>query len=73
MMIDGTPMFQVGRDVFGPRDSVMRHLRGETVTTEEAITDASEFGWWPGSSIGVTRPPELWVDQIGDHVGGCDE
>ena len=72
-MIDDTPMFRIGRDVFGPRASVMRHLLGETVTETDVLTDTSEFGWWPGSYTGIARPPELWVGQIGDFVGGCDE
>lgn len=52
--------------MLGPRNSVVRLLRGEEVTSEDWVTDQSEFidSRW----LYFNELPELWIDKIHDYV-----
>ena len=50
--------------VFGPRNSVVRHLLGETVSEEDSLLDHSE---WVIASH-TSDFPEVWSSMIHDYV-----
>lgn len=52
--------------MIGPRDSVVRMLRGEDVSLDEILTDRSEF--IDSDTIPFLELGELWIDQIHDYV-----
>lgn len=53
--------------MIGPRDSVIRWLRGEPVPLEDMFLDHSEFV--DSSPLEWFDIPECWVDKIHDY---CD-
>lgn len=54
--------------MFGPRNSVVRILNGEDVSIAEMVLDRSEFV--DARFLYFHEMPELWVDNVHDHVGG---
>lgn len=63
----GLTDFIGGPPMLGPRNSIVRILRGEDVSIDEMVRDHSEFidaryaYFWELS--------ELWVDDVHDYVG----
>lgn len=56
--------------MIGPRNSIVRTLMGEEVTTEEWVADQSEFV--DSRSVYFDELPELWVDKVHDYVDEGD-
>lgn len=54
--------------MFGPRDSLIRILKGEDVPIEEMVLDHSPFV--DARRLYFCDFPELWIDNVHDHVGG---
>lgn len=57
--------------MIGPRNTVIRILKGEDVPMDEYLTDTSEFvdsRFWDVMPW-YERPPELWAHLLHDAVG----
>lgn len=53
--------------LIGPRDSIVRTLKGEDVPISDWVADRSEFV--DARDVYFHEMPELWVNNIHDSVG----